>query len=257
MTPWLLKSFTPTPAAPMRVLIEGDDAPKTLWTSADYLGFGAGARAVAAARSTLDQFSLGSCGPRGFYGTTTVHLDLEAALARFMGSHESITYSDDTATIVSVIPAFAKRGDVLLIDSAANYGVQQGAHLSRSKVVWWNHNDTADLERHLRAVREADSGKSKGAALQQRRFIVVEGLYASTGELCPLPEVGVGVWGARVGGQVSYPPPHPHPTPSRSCASQPSTSGASSSTTASALECLAPQGVARRSTLASRRVMWR
>lgn len=35
---------------------------------------------------------MGSCGPRGFYGTFDVHLDLEKALAAFMGQEEGIIY---------------------------------------------------------------------------------------------------------------------------------------------------------------------
>ena len=30
-----------------------------------------------AARGTIDQYGVGSCGPRGFYGTIDVHLQLE------------------------------------------------------------------------------------------------------------------------------------------------------------------------------------
>jgi len=171
--------------------IEGDAAPKTLWTSLDFLGLGADAGVRGAALAALEKFTVGSCGPRGFYGTTSAHLELEAALADFFGVAEAITYSDATATIASVIPAFAKRGDVLLMDGGAAWGAQQGARLSRSKVVWWEHNDVRDLEAKLAAVRAADERSNKGRAESsaQRRFIFVEGVYATTGALCPLPAV--------------------------------------------------------------------
>lgn len=35
-------------------------------------------------RRTIEKYGVGACGPRGFYGTIDVHLDLEAALAAFM-----------------------------------------------------------------------------------------------------------------------------------------------------------------------------
>jgi hypothetical protein len=38
-------------------------------------------------------YSCGSCGPRGFYGTTEKHVQLEVALAKFMGVAEAICYS--------------------------------------------------------------------------------------------------------------------------------------------------------------------
>lgn len=43
-------------------------------------------------RETVEKYGVGSCGPRGFYGTFDVHLDLEKALAAFMGQEEGIIY---------------------------------------------------------------------------------------------------------------------------------------------------------------------
>lgn len=40
----------------------------------------------------MEKYGVGSCGPRGFYGTFDVHLDLEKALAEFMGQEEGIIY---------------------------------------------------------------------------------------------------------------------------------------------------------------------
>ena len=41
--------------------------------------------------NTIKKYGLGACGPRGFYGTIDVHLELEERLARFMGTqvHEA------------------------------------------------------------------------------------------------------------------------------------------------------------------------
>jgi serine palmitoyltransferase len=44
-----------------------------------------------------------------------VHIELEKELARFIGTEEAIIYSQAFATISSVIPAFAKRGDILVV----------------------------------------------------------------------------------------------------------------------------------------------
>lgn len=69
-----------------------------------------------ASRATIDKYGVGSCGPRGFYGTIDVHLTLEDNLAAFMGTEEAIIYSFDIATISSIIPAFANRKDTLIVD---------------------------------------------------------------------------------------------------------------------------------------------
>ena len=36
--------------------------------------------------ATINKYGVGSCGPRGFYGTIDVHLQLEDRLAKYMGT---------------------------------------------------------------------------------------------------------------------------------------------------------------------------
>jgi serine palmitoyltransferase len=77
---------------------------------------------------------------------------------------------------------------LLVLDEACAEPITTGANLSRSVIKTFKHNDMADLERVLAAVAR-DDAKMKRDSTQQRRFIVVEGLYRNTGDLCPLPEL--------------------------------------------------------------------
>lgn len=43
-----------------------------------------------------------------------VHLDCEARIAKFLGTSESILYSYGLSTMFSAIPAFCKKGDVII-----------------------------------------------------------------------------------------------------------------------------------------------
>lgn len=65
--------------------------------------------------ATLRKYGVGTCGPRGFYGTLDVHMSLEKDLATFMGTEDGIIYSQGFATVSSVIPSFAKRGDIIVV----------------------------------------------------------------------------------------------------------------------------------------------
>lgn len=65
------------------------------------------------ALKALDKYGVGSCGPRGFYGTIDVHLDLEERLAKFLEVDETCVYSYGFSTIASAIPSYAKRGDIV------------------------------------------------------------------------------------------------------------------------------------------------
>jgi len=106
-----------------------------------------------ASRDAIHKYGIGSCGPRGFYGTIDVHVELERELAEFMQTEEAIIYSYDVATQPSVLPAFASRKDVIVLDEAASWPLRNGAALSRAQVLLFRHNDMAHLEELLRGVR--------------------------------------------------------------------------------------------------------
>lgn len=59
-------------------------------------------------------YGVGTCGPAGFYGTLDVHLKLEKELTRVLGTESAIVYAQGFAALSSVIPAFSKRGDIIV-----------------------------------------------------------------------------------------------------------------------------------------------
>lgn len=73
-------------------------------------------------------------------------------------------------------------------DEAVNFAIQKGLDASRSTIVYFKHNDAKDLERLLKEQEKNDL-KNPKKAQKTRRFLVAEGIYLNTGELCPLPEL--------------------------------------------------------------------
>lgn len=158
------------------------------FASFNFLGLLDNERIKNAALASLNTYGVGTCGPRGFYGTFDVHLELEQRLAKFTRTEEAIIYSYGFATIASAIPAYSKRGDIVFVDEASCFAIQKGLQASRSHIKYFKHNDIADLERLLKE-QEAEDQKNPRKARVTRRFIVVEGLYMNTGDICPLPEL--------------------------------------------------------------------
>jgi len=76
-----------------------------------------------------------------------VHLSLEKKLADFIGTEETILYASGFTTVSSAIPAFLKRGDLILVDSGANFAVQTGVTLSRANVKVNEHNERFKSDR--------------------------------------------------------------------------------------------------------------
>lgn len=133
---------------------------------------------------TLRTYGVGPCGPPGFYGTQDVHMKIEADIAAFLGTTACIIYAQAFSTASSVIPAFSKRGDIIVADKAVNYSIRKGLQISRSTVRWYEHGDMADLERVLARVCKEQAKKPL-----TRRFIVTEGLFENTGDMVDLPKI--------------------------------------------------------------------
>ncbi|CAM0948862.1 unnamed protein product [Alopecurus aequalis] len=169
-------------AAGPHTTIDGKDVVN--FASANYLGLIGNQKITDSCVGALEKYGVGSCGPRGFYGTIDVHLDCEAKIANFLGTPDSILYSYGISTIFSVIPAFCKKGDIIVADEGVHWAVQNGLYLSRSTVVYFKHNDMASLASILEKLTRENKRIEK-----IRRYIVVESIYQNSGQIAPLDEI--------------------------------------------------------------------
>lgn len=108
----------------------------------------------------------------------------EADVAAHLGTPACIAYAQAFSTISSVIPAFSKRGDIIVADKAVNYAIRKGIQISRSTVRWYDHNDMDDLQRVLERVTKEQAKKPL-----TRRFIVTEGIFENVGDVVDLPKI--------------------------------------------------------------------
>lgn len=105
-----------------------------------------------------------------------------------MKVEETVLYSYGFSAIASAIPAYSKAGDIIFVDEAVHFAIQKGLTASRSKIKVFKHNDIADLKRILDQQAISDAKNPKRAAAT-RKFMVVEGLYMNTGDICPLSQI--------------------------------------------------------------------
>ncbi|KAI0922809.1 hypothetical protein AcW1_002628 [Taiwanofungus camphoratus] len=172
------------PTGPKPKLLNG----KTVFNLASYnfTGLSGNAEIKESSVETLRKYGLGSCGPPGFYGTQDVHLQLEQDIADFLGTEGSIVYSQAFSTISSVIPAFCKRGDIIVADRGVNFAIQKGLQISRCTVRWYDHDDMESLEQVLESVEKE---RRKRKMPLTRRFIVTEGIFDHDGAMSDLPKL--------------------------------------------------------------------
>ena len=169
-----------------KVMIKGKE--RINLASANFLGMVDNAEIEKVAVAAVQKYGVGSCGPRGFYGTVDVHLTLEEKLTEFCGTEETVTYSYGFATIASAIPAYCKKMDIIFVDDGVSFPVQKGLLASNSHIKFFNHNNMGDLERLLLEQSNKDAANPRKAKVT-RKFIIAEGLYPNYGDICPLDKL--------------------------------------------------------------------
>lgn len=120
-----------------RITVDGQDCLNL--ASLNFLGLLDERNGEAKAVECINKYGVGSCGPRGFYGTNggfailkktsfriflrsfdcifclDVHLKLEERLAEFMQCEEAAVYAFGFAALASAIPSYCKRGDLVFV----------------------------------------------------------------------------------------------------------------------------------------------
>lgn len=114
-------------------------------------------------------------------------MNVEQDIATFLGTASCILYAQAFTAISSVIPAFSKRGDIIVADKACNYAIKKGIQISRSSIKWYEHNDMEDLQRVLAKVTKEQAKKPL-----TRRFIITEAVFETVGDIIDLPKLVCG-----------------------------------------------------------------
>lgn len=143
-----------------------------------YLGLGGDERVVEAAKAAVDRYGSGNIGVRALAGSTPLHEELEAEVARFVGRDHALVFGSGYAANVGTVCALAGPGDTILIDKYVHASIVDGCRLSGAAVIRFRHNDPGHLERRLQLA--------EGSGL---RLVIVDGVYSMDGDIAPLPEL--------------------------------------------------------------------
>lgn len=147
-------------------------------TSNDYLGLSFHPKVIEAGQKALAQWGSSTNGARLANGSRRYHVELEEALATFLGKQACHVSVAGYISVMSSVAAFAQRGDVVLVDKNIHSCVWDGIRLSSAEVERFSHNDPE----HLRSVlAQLDPAAPK--------LIIVEGVYSMEGHIAKLPEI--------------------------------------------------------------------
>lgn len=144
----------------------------------NYLGLANHQRLRQAAVEAIDSFGVGPAAVRTIAGTTSLHVELETALADFKKAEACITFQSGFMANLAVLPALVGNGDIIFSDELNHASIIDACRLSRAKVVRYRHNDVGDL-----AAKIAETTDFR------RRIIVTDGVFSMDGDIAPLPEI--------------------------------------------------------------------
>ncbi len=146
----------------------------------NYLGLADDPRLIGAARDGLDRFGFGMASVRFICGTQSVHKELEAALAAFLGTDDSILYSSCFDANGGLFETLLSEDDAVVSDELNHASIVDGIRLCKAKRYRYRNNDMADLEARL---------VEAGAAGARFTLIATDGAFSMDGTIANLPSI--------------------------------------------------------------------
>src|SRR2546430_2385591 len=133
-------------------------------------------------QAALDRWGAGTASVRFICGTFTVHRDLEAALARFVGSESSLTYVSCWNANEGLCATVLSEPDLVVSDQLNHASIIDAIRLAKTitkcQTAVYKHSDLTDLEEKLR-----------GATNARRKLIFTDGIFSMEGDIAKLPDL--------------------------------------------------------------------
>lgn len=159
-----------------KIIVEG----KSLISlgSNDYLGIANSEELKKAAQEVIDKYGISMCGTPIVVGYTKINKELEEKIADFLQQDEALAFPSGYQANLSIFQLLVSKEDVIIADRYAHASLIQGAQFSRAKLFRFPHNDIERLEKILK--------DSQGCRM---RFIAVDGLYSTEGDIALLDKI--------------------------------------------------------------------
>ena len=144
----------------------------------NYLGLANDPGLIRAAQEGLARWGFGMASVRFICGTQSIHTELEAAVARFLGTEAAILYTSCFDANGGLFEALLGEPDAVISDALNHASLIDGIRLCRAQRHRYEHGDMADLERRLNETRAA-----------RTRLIATDGVFSMDGDVAPLREI--------------------------------------------------------------------
>ncbi len=146
----------------------------------NYLGLSSHPEVVQAAKDTLDSHGFGMSSVRFICGTQDIHKELEATIAKFYGTEDTILYAAAFDANGGVFEPLLGEEDCIISDSLNHASIIDGVRLCKAARYRYENNNMADLEEQLKKATEAG---------HRFKLIVTDGVFSMDGLVAPLDKI--------------------------------------------------------------------
>lgn len=165
--------------SPQDSLIRVEDGREVLnFCANNYLGLSNNPQLKDAAKEALDTHGFGMSSVRFICGTQDLHKTLEASIAKFFGTEDSILYAACFDANGGVFEPLLGEEDAIISDALNHASIIDGVRLCKAKRYRYANADMTDLEEQLKAA-QAD----------RFRLIVTDGVFSMDGNVAPLDTI--------------------------------------------------------------------
>lgn len=144
----------------------------------NYLGLSSHPEVIKAAKENLDTHGFGMSSVRFICGTQDIHKELEAKIAQFYGTEDTILYAAAFDANGGVFEPLFNEEDAIISDELNHASIIDGIRLCKAQRYRYKHSDMADLEEQL-----------KKAQNQRFRIIVTDGVFSMDGDIAKLDQI--------------------------------------------------------------------
>jgi len=151
----------------------------------NYLGLADNPELIAAARASLDRWGYGLASVRFICGTQQLHKDLEAAIAKFLGTEDTILYSSCFDANGGLFETLLGAEDAIISDELNHASIIDGVRLCKAQRYRYKNNNLEDLEAKL---KEADAAKARFKMIATDGVFSMDGYIANLQGICDLAD---------------------------------------------------------------------
>ncbi|MDY5731045.1 MAG: glycine C-acetyltransferase [Eubacteriales bacterium] len=162
-----------------RALIDTTEVKSVLNMCANnYLGLANNKEVIAAAKAIYDQFGFGLSSVRFICGTQSIHKELEARIAKFVGMEDAILYTSCFDANGGLFETLLGPEDAIISDELNHASIIDGVRLCKAQRFRYLNNNMEDLQKQLEAAKDC-----------RIKLIATDGVFSMDGYIANLQAI--------------------------------------------------------------------